>query len=40
VLDPARCLLAVIDVQNDFCHEDGAFAQMGHPVDMAAAAGA
>jgi len=38
VLDPARCLLAVIDVQNDFCHEDGAYARMGHPVDMAAAA--
>lgn len=37
-LDPARCLLAVIDVQNDFCHEDGAFARMGHRVDMAAAA--
>ena len=36
VLDPSRCLLAVVDVQNDFCHEDGAYAQMGHPVDMAA----
>jgi ureidoacrylate peracid hydrolase len=31
-------LLAVIDVQNDFCHEDGAYGRMGHPVDMAAAA--
>lgn len=30
-----RCLLAVIDVQNDFCHEQGAYAQLGHPVDMA-----
>jgi len=38
VLDPVRCLLAVIDVQNDFCHEDGAYARMGHPVGMAAAA--
>ena len=38
VLDPARCLLAVIDVQNDFCHEEGAYARMGHPVEMAAAA--
>lgn len=37
VLDSARCLLAVIDVQNDFCHEEGAYARMGHPVDMAAA---
>jgi ureidoacrylate peracid hydrolase len=25
-----------VDVQNDFCHERGAYAQMGHPVDMAA----
>ena len=38
VLAPDRCLLAVIDVQNDFCHEDGAYARMGHPVEMAAAA--
>jgi ureidoacrylate peracid hydrolase len=38
VLDPERCLLAVIDVQNDFCHPDGAFARMGHRVDMAGAA--
>lgn len=37
VLDPARCLLAVIDVQNDFCHADGAFARMGHDVGHAAA---
>jgi ureidoacrylate peracid hydrolase len=36
-LDPSRCLLAIIDVQNDFCHEGGAFARMGHPVGMAAA---
>lgn len=33
----SRCLLAVIDVQNDFCHEEGAFARMGHRVEMAAA---
>jgi ureidoacrylate peracid hydrolase len=36
-LDPSRCLLAVIDVQNDFCHEEGAYARMGHRVDLAAA---
>lgn len=34
---PERCLLAVIDVQNDFCHESGAYGQLGHPVDMARA---
>jgi ureidoacrylate peracid hydrolase len=38
MLEPGRCLLAVIDVQNDFCHENGAYAKMGHPVDMAAGA--
>lgn len=37
LLDPARCLLAVIDVQNDFCHEEGAFAKKGHSVAAAAA---
>jgi ureidoacrylate peracid hydrolase len=37
ILDPVRCLLAVIDVQNDFCHDEGAFARMGHPVRLAAA---
>jgi ureidoacrylate peracid hydrolase len=36
VLDPGRSLLAIIDVQNDFCHEEGAFARMGHPVHLAA----
>lgn len=36
-LDPARCLLAVVDVQNDFCHEEGAFARKGHSVSAAAA---
>lgn len=37
VLEPGRCLLAVIDVQNDFCHPEGAFARMGHDVGMAKA---
>lgn len=37
MLAPERCLLTVVDVQNDFCHEKGAYAQLGHRVDMAAA---
>ena len=28
-IDPARCALAVIDMQNDFCHPDGAVARCG-----------
>ena len=28
--DPDRCALLVIDVQNDYIHEDGAMARMGH----------
>jgi ureidoacrylate peracid hydrolase len=31
-----RCLLAVVDVQNDFCHPDGAYAQLGQPVELMA----
>jgi ureidoacrylate peracid hydrolase len=31
-LDPAACAVVVVDVQNDFCHEDGAFAQLGMDV--------
>jgi ureidoacrylate peracid hydrolase len=31
-LDPATCAVVVVDVQNDFCHEDGAFAQLGIDV--------
>jgi nicotinamidase-related amidase len=37
-LSPGRCVLAVIDVQNDFCHPDGGYARLGQPVDHAAAA--
>lgn len=29
-LDPGRVALLVIDLQNDFCHEDGFFARAGH----------
>jgi ureidoacrylate peracid hydrolase len=36
-LDPARCLLAVVDFQNDFCHEDGAIARLGQDVSGARA---
>ena len=32
LLDPEKTRLLVIDVQNDFCHERGAFAQMGVPM--------
>jgi ureidoacrylate peracid hydrolase len=31
-LDPSRCALITIDVQNDFCHPTGAVAQMGNDV--------
>jgi ureidoacrylate peracid hydrolase len=31
-LDPAACAIVVVDVQNDFVHEDGAFAQLGMDV--------
>jgi ureidoacrylate peracid hydrolase len=34
-LDPARCLLAVVDYQNDFCHEDGAISRLGQDVSGA-----
>ena len=32
-IDPAHTALLVVDVQNDMCHSDGAFAQMG--IDIA-----
>jgi ureidoacrylate peracid hydrolase len=28
-LDPARCAVVIVDLQNDFCHEDGAMAKFG-----------
>jgi ureidoacrylate peracid hydrolase len=31
-IDPASCALVIVDVQNDFCHEDGAFATLGPDV--------
>src|SRR5258708_26192017 len=30
LIDPNRTALIVIDVQNDFCHADGAFGRVGH----------
>ena len=32
ILSPLRAALLVVDVQNDFCHEDGLFARLG--MDM------
>jgi ureidoacrylate peracid hydrolase len=36
-LEPGRCLLAVVDYQNDFCHEDGAISRLGQDVSAARA---
>jgi ureidoacrylate peracid hydrolase len=33
-IDPAHAALVVVDVQNDFCHEEGAFARMGRDVNI------
>ncbi len=33
-VDPANAALVVVDVQNDFCHDEGAFARMGRPVEV------
>jgi ureidoacrylate peracid hydrolase len=35
--DPAHCLLAIVDLQNDFCHEDGAIEQLGQDTSGARA---
>jgi len=37
LLGKDRCVLAIIDVQNDFCHGDGAYARLGHDVEPMAA---
>lgn len=34
---PSRCVLAMVDYQNDFCHEDGAIAKLGQPTESARA---
>ena len=36
LVDPATAALIVVDMQNDFCHEDGAEAAMGSNVSLAA----
>jgi ureidoacrylate peracid hydrolase len=33
-VDPANAALVVVDVQNDFCHDEGAFARMGRDVSV------
>lgn len=37
LLQPDSCLLLVVDMQNDFCHEDGAKAAMGRGTESARA---
>jgi len=37
-LDPATTALLVIDMQNDFCHADGYYAQAGRDISQLAAA--
>ena len=32
-VDPAHAALVVVDVQNDFCHDEGAFARMGRDLE-------
>lgn len=34
-LEPKRCALVIVDVQNDFCHERGAAAKLGQDVSQA-----
>jgi ureidoacrylate peracid hydrolase len=36
-LAPERCAVVVIDLQNDYCHDDGTFAQIGYDVARAQA---
>ncbi|MPZ68205.1 MAG: isochorismatase family protein [Actinobacteria bacterium] len=35
--DPRHSALVIVDYQNDFCHEDGAVARMGHASEPSAA---
>src|SRR5690349_2320661 len=35
LVDPATAALIVVDMQNDFCHHDGAQAAMGSNVSLA-----
>lgn len=36
-LQPERSALVIVDMQNDFCHENGAFSQAGHDTSQARA---
>ena len=38
LLDPGRSVLLVVDVQNDFCHDDGVFGRGGIQMDAIQAA--
>ncbi len=31
-LDPSRCAVVVVDLQNDFCHDDGTFSRIGYDL--------
>lgn len=33
-VDPSRVALVTVDVQNDFCHDDGFLGQLGAPLDL------
>jgi nicotinamidase-related amidase len=33
-MDPSHTALVLIDIQNDFCHPDGAFGKLGHDLSM------
>ncbi|MFD2618118.1 cysteine hydrolase family protein [Terrilactibacillus laevilacticus] len=35
ILDPAHTALVIVDVQNDFCHEEGSMAKQGLDTSMA-----
>lgn len=38
MMAPEQCVLLVVDVQNDFCHDDGAFGRAGRDLGMIQAA--
>src|ERR1700722_16189896 len=37
LVDPAKAAIIVVDVQNDFCHPDGAIGKTGAPTDASMA---
>lgn len=37
-IDPKKAALVVVDMQNDFCHPEGAIAKMGHSTELMAKA--